>query len=71
MNAEQITIRPLLTVKDMARVLGIHERTVWRMAAQAEAGVTGFPRPVRIGRKTVRWRREDVEAYIEALAAGA
>jgi predicted DNA-binding transcriptional regulator AlpA len=26
-----------------------------------------FPRPVRIGRKYVRWRRSDVEAYFAGL----
>ncbi len=61
----------LLTVKDMAAMLGVHERSVWRMAAQAEAGHGVFPRPLRIGPKTVRWRLADVEAYFAALAAHA
>jgi hypothetical protein len=39
-----------------------------RLAAVAEAGQGDFPRPLRIGSKTVRWRLSDVEAYLAALA---
>jgi len=60
----------LLTVKDLAVMLGIHERTCWRLAAMAEAGQGDFPRPLRIGPKTVRWRLADVDAYLAALAGG-
>lgn len=60
----------LLTVKELAAALGIHERSVWRMAAQAEAGRGRFPRPLRIGPKTIRWRPADVEAYLASLATG-
>jgi len=59
----------LLTVKELAAALGIHERTCWRLAAMAEAGQGAFPRPLRIGPKTIRWRLADVEAYLAALAA--
>ena len=58
----------LLTVKELAAALGIHVRTCWRMAGMAEGGHGDFPRPLRIGPKTVRWRLMDVEAYLEALA---
>lgn len=58
----------LLTVKDLAAMLGVHERTCWRLAAMAEAGQGSFPHPLRIGPKTVRWRVVDVEAYLAALA---
>ena len=68
MSRREITVRPLLTVKDVADVLGVHQRTVWRLAAYAEVGKDGFPRPIRISDKTVRWRWQDIEAYIDDLA---
>jgi excisionase family DNA binding protein len=58
----------LLTVRELAAALNVHERSVWRLAAEAEAGQSNFPRPLRIGPKTVRWRLADVEAYLAALA---
>jgi predicted DNA-binding transcriptional regulator AlpA len=58
----------LLTVKELAAMLGVNERTCWRLAAMAEAGHGDFPRPLRIGPRTVRWRVADVEAYLAALA---
>ena len=60
----------LLTVTDLAGVLGISKRTCWRLSAQAEAGQGRFPRPLRLGPKTVRWRVADVEAYLGHMAGG-
>ncbi|HPD15689.1 MAG TPA: hypothetical protein PLE19_12100 [Planctomycetota bacterium] len=61
----------LLDVKAMAELLGVSERLVWRLSALSEAGRTGacngFPRPVRIATKTIRWRLKDVEAYLGRL----
>ena len=59
----------LLTVSDIASLLQVNERTCWRLAQQAEAGIGIFPKPLRIAPKTVRWRTSDVEAYIAGLAA--
>ena len=64
-------MRPLLRVREVAAVLGIHVRTVWRLAAMAEMDEGDFPRPVRIAKKTIRWRRQDLERYIEALTVEA
>lgn len=59
----------LLDVRTVARLLGISLRNVWRLSAIAEAGHGNFPRPLRLGPKTVRWRLQDVEKYIETAAA--
>jgi predicted DNA-binding transcriptional regulator AlpA len=58
----------LLTVKDVAALLKVHPRSVWRESARAETGLSVFPRPLRLGPKMVRWRLADVEAYVAALA---
>ena len=58
----------LLTVRQVAALLGIHTRSVWRLAALAKAGRGDFPPPLRIGPKTVRWRLADVQAYLANLA---
>lgn len=63
-----LTSCQLLSVKQLAAALGIHQRTCWRLAALAEAGQGNFPKPLRIGPKTVRWRLSDVETYLAALA---
>jgi len=61
----------LLTVKEVAAILKVNERTCQRLAARAEAGLGDFPKRLRLGPKTVRWRRADVEAYIARLAQDA
>jgi predicted DNA-binding transcriptional regulator AlpA len=57
----------LLNVRQVAEILGVHERTVWRFASLAEAGASAFPKPIRIAERTVRWREDDVMAYINTL----
>ena len=58
----------LLTVKELAAALNVNERTCWRLAHQAEAGIGRFPKPLRLAPKTIRWRLSDVESYINGLA---
>jgi predicted DNA-binding transcriptional regulator AlpA len=66
---EMLNPKKLLTVKDLAGMLGISKRTCWRLAAMASAGQGDFPKPARISARTVRWRPADVEAYLARLAA--
>ncbi len=58
----------LLKVTEVARFFSIHKRTVWRNAGLAEAGLSEFPTPIRLGPKTVRWRLADVQAYLAKLS---
>ena len=58
----------LLTVKQLGAALRIHHRSCWRLVAMAEAGHSNFPKPLRLGPKTIRWRLSDVEAYLKTLA---
>lgn len=48
----------LLSVREVAGMLGLGISTIWRQVRQGN-----LPRPVRIGGST-RWRRADIEALI-------
>jgi len=48
-----------LTVRDVARLLKISARTVWRLTTLGH-----LPRPVRVGTKLVRWREQELHAYL-------
>lgn len=54
----------LITAGHVAHMMSASIRTVWRLVAAGK-----FPRPVRFNRKLVRWKRADIEAYIEGLRA--
>jgi excisionase family DNA binding protein len=56
--------KDLLTSQDVADRLSICVRTLYRMVARGQ-----FPRPIRFSRKAVRWRRSDVDIYLQALPA--
>ena len=50
----------LLTAKQLAQTLNIGESTLWRYHSSGKV-----PMPVTIGR-TVRWRAEEVHAWVNA-----
>lgn len=58
----------LLDVRAVAELLRISPRQVWRLVALAESGQGSFPRPLRLRTRTLRWRLEDLERYLAALA---
>ena len=68
LNPSTITVSPLLTARDIARVLGISERTLWRLVSKSRGGHGGFPKPLRLGGHAVRWRWQDIEKYLQDLA---
>jgi predicted DNA-binding transcriptional regulator AlpA len=57
---------PLLSKQRVARLLDLHPASVMRLAREGK-----FPKPFRTGgtRGAVRWRAEDVEAWITSRAA--
>lgn len=52
----------LLSVREVARRLGVAVRTIWKWKA---SGL--FPPPVRLGPngRTIRWKAEEINRYIE------
>jgi len=55
MNTETKT---LLNAEEVAAMLGVSERTLWRLLSAGRV-----PKPVRFGRST-RWRLADIEEWI-------
>jgi excisionase family DNA binding protein len=54
-----MTTAKLLNVKEVSEMLGISERTIYRLS---DAG--DMPRPVKLG-ASVRWRRRELENWVE------
>jgi predicted DNA-binding transcriptional regulator AlpA len=52
----------LLNVKQVSELLGLHPRTVWKMAMTGD-----IPKPVKVGSKTVRWRLRDMDQFIAGV----
>lgn len=51
----------LLDVRETAALVGMSARWLWRAVSAGD-----FPTPIKIGRAT-RWRRCEVEAWVEGL----
>lgn len=51
----------MLTVYQVAERLNVSARTIWRMVSKS-----AFPQPTTFGRKTTRWKPEDVKNYLES-----
>jgi predicted DNA-binding transcriptional regulator AlpA len=59
------TPQPLLvSAHQAARIIGISERTLHNFRKRED-----FPKPIVLGPRTVRWRRQEIEAWIASLPA--
>jgi excisionase family DNA binding protein len=54
----------LLTATQVADRLSISVRTLYRLLARG-----ALPRPVRYNRKLVRWKKCDIDHYVDSLTA--
>jgi excisionase family DNA binding protein len=61
MSEENDNFDPLISLEDVARILGVCVRSVRRMADRGE-----LPRPVKVGR-AVRLFKSEVMAYLKRL----
>ena len=59
MSTDAATTPKLINAEELARLMQISERTLWRLLSGRK-----LPQPVRIGRNT-RWRLAEVEQWIE------
>jgi excisionase family DNA binding protein len=62
-RADERETTMLMTSDDVARALNIHPRTVRRLWRAGE-----LPNAIQVG-KAVRWRRRDIDRYLEELRA--
>lgn len=56
----------LLTVAQVANLLGVHARSVWRLAQTGD-----LPAPIRLSERVVRWRLSDLREHLDRKAASA
>lgn len=56
----------LLSVRQVADLLGVHPRSVWRLAQTGD-----IPAPIRLSERVIRWRLTDLRDCFEEMAAGA
>lgn len=54
----------LLGLDDLAEIMGLSRRTVERMRAAGE-----LPRPMIVGKRTARWKRSTIDAWVERRQA--
>lgn len=66
MSPPQTNLDPLLTVEDLAKLLKVSKRTVWRWVSLGR-----LPQPVRCSPSCVRWQAAAVRQHIEMLASQA
>lgn len=58
---------PCLSIKDLAQLLRIGRSSIYlRISPASRYFDSTFPRPVKIGNKSVRWLRSEVLAWIAA-----
>ncbi len=51
----------LLNIKEVTAIVGVHRATIYR---QINAG--DFPVAIKAGPRAVRWRADEIEAWIES-----
>lgn len=52
----------LLTVNDVADILCLSPRVVWRYETEGR-----IPKAIRLAKKTVRWKASAIQAYLDNL----
>ena len=60
-NAPPIKTERLLRARDVGELLGLHQRTVYRMAAAGE-----LPQAVKVGGAT-RWKLSEITQFMDEL----
>lgn len=64
-HSHQLDDVTLVTARQVADLLRVHVRSVWRMSHAGQ-----IPRPIRLAERVVRWRLADLKAYLDGIASG-
>lgn len=56
--------KELLKSQEVADLLQIHRNSVWRLVK-----LNAIPQPIRVGQRSTRWLKTDIETYIANQAA--
>jgi len=56
----------VVSVREVAELLGVNPRTVWRMAQTGD-----IPAPIRLSERVVRWRLSELREHLDRKAVGA
>ena len=54
----------LLTIREVCARVGVSRTTIYARMNERQ-----FPAPIKIGAKSVRWRSDEIDAYIDRLSA--
>jgi predicted DNA-binding transcriptional regulator AlpA len=65
MRPQEQELDTLLTVQDVAEILSVGVRTVWRWTA-----LSRLPKPIRLAKKVVRWKASELQAYLDNQPLG-
>jgi predicted DNA-binding transcriptional regulator AlpA len=60
--SENVSELVMMTVNDVSELLQVSPRTIWRYLDEAEQ--SGFPRPIALNGRTLRWKKNEVLEYI-------
>ncbi len=52
----------LVDSRHVAAMLNLSVRTLWRLMK-----LRGFPQPIRVGSRSIRWRLSDIAEYVRLL----
>jgi prophage regulatory protein len=63
-SEQRVSDDALLRIRDLSKLVGLSAGSIYR-----KIGEGGFPKPLRIGERSVRWRVGDVRAWLNGLSA--
>ena len=55
-----MTTHELMTRPEVSELTGLSHASIYRLMREGD-----FPEPIRIGQRAVRWRRSELEAFLD------